>query len=92
MSAKVTYADFVRAAQVNDAIMEERGEQTVSWEEVSKDLDLDIMGLMAFAFEYAGKQCPKDAVELFEMLHLALCYGSITTARALKRMPLANVA
>lgn len=88
----ISYDDLVRAAQVNDAIMEERGEQTVSWQEVTKDLQVDIMGLMAFAFEYAGKQSPRGADELFEMLHLACCYGSITTARALKRLPLANVA
>lgn len=92
MTEPISYADLVRAAQINDAIMEERGEETVSWQEVTKDLEVDVMGLMAFGFEYAGKVCPKDADELFEMLHLALCYGSITTARALKRKPLANVA
>lgn len=88
----IGYQEFVRAAQINDAIMEERGDGTVSWEEASRDLGLDMMGLLAFGFEFAGKQAPPGCDELFELLHLAFCYGAITTARAVRGVALADAA
>lgn len=76
--------DLRCAARDNDAVLEELGGEDASWQAVSQSLGIDVMSLMSFAFEYAGKNSPADAEELFEMLHVAFCYGSITTARALQ--------
>jgi len=72
--------------------MEEVGSDFLSIETVGQDLGIDVMGMMAFAFEYAGKQVGAGHEELFEMLHLSMCYGVITTARALKTQPLVDAA